>query len=92
MPRTAIEDNKRLSLRIKPRDKAVIMRASALVETDMSDFVVRNAVKAAEEVIERAEHVALSARDSQRVLDLLEHPPMPNARLLSAARALPAAE
>jgi uncharacterized protein (DUF1778 family) len=92
MPRTAIEDNKRLSLRIKPRDKAVIMRASALVETDMSDFVVRNAVKAAEEVIERAEHVALSARDSQRVLDLLEHPPMPNTRLLSAARALPAAE
>ena len=92
MPRTAIEDNKRLSLRIKPRDKAMIMRASALVETDMSDFVVRNAVKAAEEVIERAEHVALSARDSQRVLDLLEHPPMPNARLLSAARALPAAE
>jgi len=92
MPRMALEDNKRLSLRIKPRDKAVIMRASALVETDMSDFVVRNAVKAAEEVIERAEHVALSARDSQRVLDLLEHPPMPNARLLSAARALPAAE
>lgn len=92
MPRAAVEDNKRLSLRIKPRDKATIMRASALLETDMSDFVVRNAVKVAEEVIDRAERVTVSVRDGNRVLDLLENPPAPNARLLAAARTLPAAE
>ncbi len=92
MPRAAVEDNKRLSLRIKPRDKAIIMRASALLETDMSDFVVGNAVKLAEEVIDRAERVTVSARDGNRVLDLLENPPAPNARLLAAARTLPAAE
>jgi len=31
----------------------------------------------------------LSHRDSLRVLDLLENPPKPNAKLVSAAKALP---
>jgi uncharacterized protein (DUF1778 family) len=39
-------------------------------------------------VIERAEQVRLSQRDSQRVLELLENPPEPNEKLLAAARAL----
>ena len=38
---------------------------------------------------EEADHVRLSKRDSLRVLDLLEHPPAPNAKLLAAAKALP---
>ena len=36
-------------------------------------------------VIEEAERVHLPERDSLRVLDLPEHPPAPNARLLKAA-------
>jgi uncharacterized protein (DUF1778 family) len=40
-------------------------------------------------VSEEADHVKLSGRDSLRVLDLLEGPPEPNAKLLAAARALP---
>lgn len=40
-------------------------------------------------VIDEADHMRLSERDSLRVLDLLENPPSPNARLLGAARALP---
>jgi uncharacterized protein (DUF1778 family) len=55
----------------------------------MTDFIVRTAVRAAQEVIDKAEHVVLSERDSLRVLDLLENPPAPNARLLAAAQALP---
>jgi uncharacterized protein (DUF1778 family) len=39
-------------------------------------------------VIEQAEHIQLSERDSLKVLDLLENPPEPNARLLAAAKAL----
>lgn len=88
MPRAVIEDNSRLSLRIKPEDKAVLMRAVALEHTDLTDFVVRTALRAARELIDRAEHVRLSERDTLRVLDLLENPPAPNARLRRAARAL----
>lgn len=89
MPRAVVEDNSRMSLRIRPEDKAVLMRAVALEHTDLTDFVVRNALRAARAVIDEAEHVQLSERDSLRVLELLENPPLPNERLLRAARALP---
>ena len=41
-------------------------------------------------VVDQAQLVKLSERDSLRVLDLLENPPAPNARLMAAALALPA--
>src|ERR1700689_2094318 len=89
MPRIAVEDNCRMSLRIRPEEKAVLLRAVALNHTDLTDFVIRHALRAAKTVIEEADHVRLSERDSLRVLDLLENPPAPNAKLRAAARALP---
>jgi len=88
MPRTAVEDNSRIALRVRPDDKALLMRAVALAHTDMTDFVLRHALEAARQVVERAERLALSERDSLRVLDALEKPPKPNARLRAAARRL----
>ena len=89
VPRLAVEDNSRMSLRIRAEEKALLLRAVALEHTDLTDFVIRHALRAAKTVIEEADQVRLSARDSLRVLELLEHPPAPNARLRSAARALP---
>ncbi len=88
MPRVAVEDNSRMSLRIRAEEKAILLRAVALKHTDLTDFVIRHALHAANEVIKQADHTKLSARDSLRVLDLLENPPKPNARLLAAAKAL----
>src|SRR5580692_11011525 len=87
--RMAVEDNSRMSMRIRAEEKALLMRAAALKHTDLTDFVLHHALRAAQAVIEQADHVQLSERDSLRVLDLLEHPPAPNAKLLAAARALP---
>jgi uncharacterized protein (DUF1778 family) len=89
MPRIAVEDNSRMSLRIRPEEKALLLRAVALKHTDLTDFVIRHALEAARVVVAEADHVQLSARDSLRVLDMLENPPAPNARLLAAGRALP---
>ena len=89
MPRVAVEDNSRMSLRIHSADKALLLRAVAYRHTDLTDFVIQNAVQAAKAVIAQAEQVSLSERDSVRVLDALENPPPPNAKLLVAARALP---
>jgi uncharacterized protein (DUF1778 family) len=89
MPRRAVEDNSRMSLRVRPEDKALLLRAVALNNTDLTDFVLRHALRAARAVIEEADHVQLSGRDSLRVLSLLENPPAPTAKLLAAARALP---
>ncbi|MBS3780065.1 MAG: DUF1778 domain-containing protein, partial [Desulfovermiculus sp.] len=40
-------------------------------------------------VIDQAERIELSQRDSLHVLDLLENPPAPNKKLLQAAQKLP---
>jgi uncharacterized protein (DUF1778 family) len=78
-----------MSLRIRPGEKATLLRAVALKHTDLTDFVLQHALRAAKAVIAEAERVQLSERDSLRVLELLEHPPAPNARMLAAARSLP---
>ena len=89
MPRTAVDDNKRMNLRVRPEQKAALMRAAALRDTDLTDFVLQVALREATAIIEAADHLKVSARDSQRVLDLLENPPPPNARLRAAAAAMP---
>lgn len=89
MPRVAVDDNERMNLRIRRDQKATLLRAAALKNTDLTDFVIQNALREAEAVIQEADHLKLSERDSLRVLDLLENPPAPNAKLLNAAKALP---
>jgi uncharacterized protein (DUF1778 family) len=89
MPRSAVNENSRLALRIRPADKAVILRAVALTGTDMTEFILRTALREAQAVIEEHEQVKLSRRDSLRVLEVLENPPSPNAKLRKAARAMP---
>ena len=90
MPRTAVDDNKRMNLRIRPEQKATLLRAAALKNTDLTDFVLQPALREAAAVIEAADRLQLSERDSLLVLDLLENPPLANARLRAAALALPA--
>jgi len=89
MPQVLTDQNSRISLRIPAKEKALLMRAAALRHTNLTDFVVSASMEAAHEAIDESERLQLSERDSLTVLDLLEHPPKPNARLLAAARALP---
>ena len=89
MPRVPVEENSRLALRIRPEEKATLVRAAALSHTDLTTFVLQHVLEAARSVIEQDEQVRLSERDTLRVLDLLENPPAPNEQLLAAARALP---
>lgn len=89
MPRAAVDDSERMNLRVKPEVKARLVRAAALRHTDLTEFVTRTALREAEAVIEAAEHIKLSERDSLLVLDLLENPPAPNAKLRAAIAAMP---
>jgi uncharacterized protein (DUF1778 family) len=89
MPQATVDDNKRMNLRISPETKAKLVRAAALRNTDLTNFVTQTALREAEAVIEAAEVVRLSARDHARVLELLENPPRPNAKLRAAIAALP---
>ncbi|MBI1357465.1 MAG: DUF1778 domain-containing protein [Acidobacteria bacterium] len=89
MVRAASEDNSRMSLRIHSEDKALLIRAAAIEQTDLTEFVLRHVLRAARQVIDQAERVQLSERDTLLALELLESPPAPNAKLRAAAQGLP---
>lgn len=86
MPRHTAEGN-RIEIRIKAEEKSLLVRAAALEHLDLTGFILRRVLPEARAVIDRAERVALSERDSLKVLDLLEHPPKPTSRLKRAAKA-----
>jgi uncharacterized protein (DUF1778 family) len=85
MPRAPTESG-RIELRIKPREKALLSRAATLQHEDLTGFILKTVLPAAERIIERTEHLKLSERDSLRVLELLENPPKPSAKLRRAAK------
>jgi len=89
MPSAAVDDNKRMNLRISPETKAKLIRAASIRNTDLTNFVMQTALREAESVIEADEKVKLSKRDFLRVLELLENPPKPNAKMRAAIAALP---
>ena len=90
MPRAAAENTNRFPMQIPPAEKARLMRAAALERTSLKDFVLRNALVAAEAVIEKAERVRMDEEQTRFLLDLLDNPPKPNRKLRSAAQALAA--
>ena len=53
---------------------------------DMTSFIMRNVLPVARELAGKAGRIALSRRDTERVLELLENPPEPTPALLAAAR------
>jgi uncharacterized protein (DUF1778 family) len=89
MPRQATEKTDRFNIRIPPAQKAMIARAAALSNKGMTDFIVEKVVAEAAAVIEAAEVLKVSKRDFERILELLENPPKPNAKLRAAIAALP---
>jgi uncharacterized protein (DUF1778 family) len=76
-------------LRVRPEQKATLVRAAALRNTDLTDFVLQSALREAKRVIEGPERITLSGRDSLIALKLLGKPPAPNARLRKALESLP---
>ena len=86
MAGTAETKRERLHLRLDAGSKRKLERAAAYEETTVSRFVVRNAVAAAEQVIEARERSVLPATDWDAFHDALLNPPAPNAVLQRAAR------
>ena len=89
MARAALDNGDRMNIRVKPEVKARLLRAAALRHTDLTSFVTQSALREAETVISEAEALKVSERDFSRIIELLDNPPEPNAKLRAAAAALP---
>lgn len=86
---TARERSDRFHIRVSPKQKAMIARAAALSNKDMTDFILEKIVPEAQAVIEAAQADRVSGRDFARIMELLDNPPRPNARLRAAIASLP---
>jgi uncharacterized protein (DUF1778 family) len=74
----------RMHLRLDAGTKRRLQRAAAYEQTSVSEFVLSNAVSAAERVIGARETVALSGPDWDAFHDALVNPPAPNRVLRKA--------
>jgi uncharacterized protein (DUF1778 family) len=86
MPANPADREARIELRAIKEEKRLLATAAAYKGLDMTSFIMRNVLPAARDVIDRAERITLSERDTQRMLELLENPPEPTPALLAAAR------
>jgi uncharacterized protein (DUF1778 family) len=86
MAETSAAREDRIELRTTKEEKRLLAAAAAYERLDVTSFIMRNVMPTARDVIDRAERIVLSARDSKRVLKLLENPPKPTAALKAAAR------
>lgn len=89
MPQLLLETNDRMSMRIASEEKSLLIRAVAIKHTNLTEFVICNVVSIAQKIIDDNERLQLIERDSLHVLELLDSPPTPNDKLMTAAFSLP---
>lgn len=74
----------RMHIRLDSLSKQKLERAAAYVHKSLSEFVLGQALHAADEVIHKHETLTLTQADWGVFLDALDDPPKPNAKLKRA--------
>lgn len=74
----------RIGARVPHEVYETLCRAAELTGSTVNQFLVQSALKEAQAVIEREEVIRLSPRDWNWLLDLIENPSEPNAKLKTA--------
>ena len=74
----------RMHIRLDTLSKQKLERAAAYAHKSLSEFVLGQALHAADEVIQEHETLTLEEADWGVLLDALDNPPTPNAKLKKA--------
>ena len=74
----------RMHIRLDTLSKQKLERAAAYTHKSLSEFVLGQALHAADEVIHEHETLTLTETDWEVFLDALENPPVPSAKLKQA--------
>jgi uncharacterized protein (DUF1778 family) len=74
----------RMHIRLDTLSKQKLERAAAYAHKSLSEFVLGQALHAADEVIHEHETLTLNQADWEVFLDALENPPKPSAKLKQA--------
>ena len=84
MAHTVTVKNERMHIRLDSETKQKLERAAAYAHKSISEFVLGNALEAAEKVIEEEELTTLSLPDWDLFFDALTTPPEPAEKLKAA--------
>jgi uncharacterized protein (DUF1778 family) len=76
----------RLVARTSAEIQEIIQRAADYSGATISQFLIESAMEKARNVIERTEALHLSMASANALLNALDNPPKPNAKLLKAAK------
>jgi uncharacterized protein (DUF1778 family) len=79
-------DRGRITARVPQNVQDTLEQAADLLGATLNQFVVQAALTEAQRVIERERVIHLSSNDAAFLLNLLEAPPVPNARLRKAVQ------
>ena len=82
----AIAKQDRIGARVPHEVYATLCRAAELTGATVNQFLVQSALKEAQAVIEREDVIRLSPRGWTWLLDLMENPSKPNAKLKAAMK------
>ena len=83
---SAMTKQGRIGARVPQEVYETLCRAAELTGATVNQFLVQSALKEAQAVIEREDVIRLSPRDWNWLLELMENPPKPNARLKAAMK------
>ena len=84
MANTETVKQERMHIRLDTLSKQKLERAAAYAHKSLSEFVLGQALHAADEVIHEHETLTLNQADWEIFLDALENPPKPSAKLKQA--------
>jgi uncharacterized protein (DUF1778 family) len=84
MMQVAVVKQDRIGARVSHDVYETLCRAAELTGATVNQFLVQAALKEAQAVIERDEVIRLSPRDWSWMLDLMDNPRSPNAKLQAA--------
>lgn len=82
VPREVDARETRISVRIKPAQKALIARAARLRHTTLTDFVLENALRAATELVGEEKHFEMTPEQFTRFCRALDAPPAKNLKAI----------
>ena len=83
---TATAKQDRIGARVPHEVYETLCHAAELTGATVNQFLVQSALKEAQVVIEREKVIRLSPRDWAWLLQLMENPPKPNAKLKAAMK------
>jgi uncharacterized protein (DUF1778 family) len=84
MANTDTVKQERMHIRLDTLSKQKLERAATYAHKSLSDFVLGQALHAADEVIQEHETLTLNEADWEVFLDALENPPKPGKKLTQA--------